>query len=266
MTLEDVGSGPNGLDAIDGDANSGPNGLDASAGENNYETDGDINGSDWLSGESFLSDDEDEEMVLIKNKDKAVKRKIKSKIILAEDLKHVVFNDVLGEDGLGSANDLREDSEGDSSTKYLESSDVEMIGLAREELSVEINKDCCQKAKKWALEHIRERVVHEFSRLFDYMYVLRSVVPNGNFELMVEKPIADERPNFRRLMFAPKWKMIANRTLEPIYDVFSTQPNTISQPVTSSVLSSASSQPARIDCEPPQSRISKLSVKRPMRL
>ncbi|KAK8601213.1 hypothetical protein V6N12_051054 [Hibiscus sabdariffa] len=185
MTLEDVGSGPNGLDAIDGDANSGPNGLDASAGENNYETDGDINGSDWLSGESFLSDDEDEEMVLIKNKDKAVKRKIKSKIILAEDLKHVVFNDVLGEDGLGSANDLREDSEGDSSTKYLESSDVEMIGLAREELSVEINKDCCQKAKKWALEHIRERVVHEFSRLFDYMYVLRSVVPNGNFELMV---------------------------------------------------------------------------------
>ncbi|KAK8656061.1 hypothetical protein V6N13_108620 [Hibiscus sabdariffa] len=68
-----------------------------------------------------------------------------------------------------------------------------MIRVGREELSVEINKDCCQKAKKWALEQIMGRFVHEFNRLFDYMYVLRSVDPNGNFELMVERPTADER-------------------------------------------------------------------------
>ncbi|KAL4385525.1 hypothetical protein GQ457_15G013440 [Hibiscus cannabinus] len=76
---------------------------------------------------------------------------------------------------------------------------IEMIKLAREELSVEINKDCCQKAKKWALEQIRGSVVHEFNRLFDYMYVLRSVDLNGNFELMVERPTVDEKPKFRRL-------------------------------------------------------------------
>ncbi|KAK8512133.1 hypothetical protein V6N11_012919 [Hibiscus sabdariffa] len=241
MTLEDAGSGPNGLDASDGDANSGLNADDGPfnkiAGENNYETDGDNR-----------------------------------------------------EDGLGAADTLREDSEGDSSTEYLESSDagsyetdsevahrfefkyvsnrkekirvvckvkgcpfmlhaswdksdgfykintlvdehqcsvtfknkradfilvgkhflsklrivpnlklIEMIKLAREELSVEINKDCCQKAKKWALEQIRGSVVHEFNRLFDYMYVLRSADPNGNFELMVERPTVDEKPKFRRL-------------------------------------------------------------------
>ncbi|KAL4302080.1 hypothetical protein GQ457_10G012300 [Hibiscus cannabinus] len=307
MTLEDAGSGPNGLNASDGDANSGLNADDGPfnkiAGENNYETDGDSSGSDWLGGESFLSDDEDEEIVSIKNKNKAVKRKIKSKTILEEDLEHAVFNDVLGEDGLGAADMLREDSKGDSSTEYLKSSDagsyetdsegnsvlkdalysyavahrfdfkyvsnrkekirvvckvkgcpfmlhaswdksdgfykiktlvvehqcsltfknkkadfilvgkhflsklrivpnlklIEMIKLAREELSVEINKDCCQKAKKWALEHIRGSVVHEFNRLFDYMYVLWSADPNGNIELMVERPTVDEKPKFRRL-------------------------------------------------------------------
>ncbi|KAL4385696.1 hypothetical protein GQ457_15G013150 [Hibiscus cannabinus] len=128
MTLEDAGSGPNGLNASDGDANSGLNVDDGPfnkiAGDNNYETDGDSSGSDWLGGESFLCDDEDEEIVSIKNKNKAVKRKIKSKTILEEDLEHAVFNDVLGEDGLGAADMLREDSEGDSSTKYLESSDA----------------------------------------------------------------------------------------------------------------------------------------------
>ncbi|KAK8644709.1 hypothetical protein V6N13_124009 [Hibiscus sabdariffa] len=35
--------------------------------------------------------------------------------------------------------------------------------------------------------------------MFDYMYILRSVDPNGNFELMVERPTLDERPKFRRL-------------------------------------------------------------------
>ncbi|KAL4272493.1 hypothetical protein GQ457_13G012320 [Hibiscus cannabinus] len=220
MTLEDAGSGPNGLNASDGDTNSGLNADDGPsnkiAGDNNYETDGDNSGSDWLGGESFLSDDEDEEIVSIKNKNKAVKRKIKSKTILEEDLEHAVFNDVFGEDGLGAADTLREDSEGDSSTEYLESSDAgsyetdsegnfvvkksnNMIKLAREELSVEINKDCCQKAKKWALEQIRGSVVHEFNMLFDYMYVLRSADPNGNFELMVERPTVDEKPKFRRL-------------------------------------------------------------------
>ncbi|KAK9046667.1 hypothetical protein V6N11_052550 [Hibiscus sabdariffa] len=374
MTLEDDGSGPNGLNASDGDANSGLNADDGPfnkiAGENNYETDGYSSGSDWLGGESFLSDDEDEEIVSIKNKNKAVKRKIKSKTILEEDLEHVVFNDVLGEDGLGAADTLREDSEGDSSTEYLESSDVgsyetdsegnsvvkksnnvffyastvqprfelgmifenqqqlkdalysyavahrfdfkyvsnrkekirvvckvkgcpfmlhaswdksdgfykiktlvvehqcsvtfknkradfrlvgkhflsklrivpnlkliEMIKLAREELSVEINKDCCQKAKKWALEQIRGSVVHEFNRLFDYMYVLRSADPNGNFELMVheEATTYDFGPSIPATTSAssqpvatssqptlvtqlrrstPKWKITANRTLE----------------------------------------------------
>ncbi|KAK8612893.1 hypothetical protein V6N13_092997 [Hibiscus sabdariffa] len=144
ITLEDAGSGPNGLDASDGDANSGPNGSDASvgligldakagdvdnepfsasAGENNYETNENSSGLDWLGGESFLYDDEDKEIVSIKNKNKVVKRKIKSKTILTEDLEHDVFNDVLGEDGLGAVDDLREDSECDSCTEYLGSLD-----------------------------------------------------------------------------------------------------------------------------------------------
>ncbi|KAK8521596.1 hypothetical protein V6N13_124008 [Hibiscus sabdariffa] len=127
----DVNSGPHGCDASSGpigldikacDVDNGP--FNASARENNYETNEDSSGSYWLGGESFLSDDEDEEVILIKNKNKAVKRKIKSEAILAEDLEHAVFSDALGEDGSGASDDLREDSEGGSSTEYLESSDA----------------------------------------------------------------------------------------------------------------------------------------------
>ncbi|KAK8656062.1 hypothetical protein V6N13_108621 [Hibiscus sabdariffa] len=116
----DANAGPNVRDVRASDTDNGP--FNASVGENNYETNGDSSGSDWLDGESFLFDDEDEEIISIKNKNKVMKRKIKSKTILAEDLEHAIFNDVLGEDDLGSTNDLREDLEGDSSIEYLESS------------------------------------------------------------------------------------------------------------------------------------------------
>ncbi|KAK8483492.1 hypothetical protein V6N11_008872 [Hibiscus sabdariffa] len=71
--------------------------------------------------------------------------------------------------------------------------------LAREELNVDLHKRTCLKARKWALEKIRGNVVHEFNRLFDYVFALRSAYPNGTFDLMVERPTGVATPKFRRL-------------------------------------------------------------------
>ncbi|KAK8996623.1 hypothetical protein V6N11_081889 [Hibiscus sabdariffa] len=71
--------------------------------------------------------------------------------------------------------------------------------LAREELKVDLHKRTCLKARKWALEKIRGNVVHEFNRLFDYVFALRSADPNGTFDLMVERPTDVATPKFRRL-------------------------------------------------------------------
>ncbi|KAK9019590.1 hypothetical protein V6N11_054106 [Hibiscus sabdariffa] len=74
-----------------------------------------------------------------------------------------------------------------------------MQKLGREELKVELQKHTCIKARKWALEKIWGSVVLEFNRLFDYVFALRSVDPNGTFELMVERPTEVEKPKFKRL-------------------------------------------------------------------
>ncbi|KAK9009148.1 hypothetical protein V6N11_080617 [Hibiscus sabdariffa] len=71
--------------------------------------------------------------------------------------------------------------------------------LAREELKVDLHKRSCLKARKWALEKIRGNVVHEFNRLFDYVFALRSADPNGTFDLMVERHTDVATPKFRRL-------------------------------------------------------------------
>ncbi|KAK8681803.1 hypothetical protein V6N13_054204 [Hibiscus sabdariffa] len=76
--------------------------------------------------------------------------------------------------------------------------------LAREELKVDLHKRTCLKARKWALEKIRGNVVHEFNRLFDYVFALRSADPNGTFDLMVERPTDVATPKFRRLYLKKK--------------------------------------------------------------
>ncbi|KAK9004381.1 hypothetical protein V6N11_002183 [Hibiscus sabdariffa] len=76
---------------------------------------------------------------------------------------------------------------------------VEMRKLAKEELKMDLKKKTCEKAKNWAIEQINGRVVHEFNRLFDYVFALRSADPGGTFELMVERPTAADIPNFKRL-------------------------------------------------------------------
>ncbi|KAK8539438.1 hypothetical protein V6N12_043064 [Hibiscus sabdariffa] len=77
---------------------------------------------------------------------------------------------------------------------------VEIQKLAKEELKVDLKKKkTCEKARNWAIEHINGRVVHEFNRLFDYVFALRSSDPGGTFGLMVERPTAADIPNFKRL-------------------------------------------------------------------
>ncbi|KAK8585968.1 hypothetical protein V6N13_130494 [Hibiscus sabdariffa] len=71
--------------------------------------------------------------------------------------------------------------------------------LVREELKVDLHKRTCLKARKWAIEKTMGNVVHEFNRLFDYVFALRSADPNGTFDLMVERPIGVTTPKFRRL-------------------------------------------------------------------
>ncbi|KAL4324171.1 hypothetical protein GQ457_11G022940 [Hibiscus cannabinus] len=76
---------------------------------------------------------------------------------------------------------------------------VDMIRLGREELNVELNKQLCCRAKKWAEEKIKGNIIHEFNRLFDYVLALRTVDPDGSFDLVVERPTAVDIPKFRRL-------------------------------------------------------------------
>ncbi|KAK9038432.1 hypothetical protein V6N11_023301 [Hibiscus sabdariffa] len=249
------------------------------------DVDGDNNESDWVDGDNLLSDDDDEEMVAIKNKFKLVED-LGPDVVLEESV-HVSIEENEDLKGLG----------GGEETDYLDSSDagsyetnsdggiickksahsfdfrfvsnrkekirvvckangcpflihtswdksdgcykiktlviehqcsitfknkranyklvgkhflskfrilpklkiVEMQKLGREELKVELQKHTCIKARKWALEKIRGSVVLEFNRLFDYVFALRSVDPNGTFELMVERPTEVEKPKFRRL-------------------------------------------------------------------
>ncbi|KAL4348394.1 hypothetical protein GQ457_17G012510 [Hibiscus cannabinus] len=76
---------------------------------------------------------------------------------------------------------------------------VDMIRLGREELNVELNKQLCNRAKKWAEEKIKGNIIHEFNRLFDYVLALRTADPDGSFDLVVERPTAVDIPKFRRL-------------------------------------------------------------------
>ncbi|KAK8579728.1 hypothetical protein V6N12_070038 [Hibiscus sabdariffa] len=76
---------------------------------------------------------------------------------------------------------------------------VDMMRLGREELNVELNKQLCSRAKKWAEEKIKGNIIHEFNRLFDYVLALRTVDPQGSFDLVVERPTAADIPKFRRL-------------------------------------------------------------------
>ncbi|KAK8505091.1 hypothetical protein V6N12_037968 [Hibiscus sabdariffa] len=63
------------------------------------------------------------------------------------------------------------DSDGD----FISKKTAKMMTLGREELNVELNKQCVMRAKKWTMEKIRGSVVHEFGLLFNYVYELRIV-------------------------------------------------------------------------------------------
>ncbi|KAK9037511.1 hypothetical protein V6N11_022420 [Hibiscus sabdariffa] len=75
---------------------------------------------------------------------------------------------------------------------------LDMMRLGREELNVELNKQLCSRAKKWAEEKIKGNISHEFNKLFDYVLALRIADPDGSFDLVVERPTATDIPKFRR--------------------------------------------------------------------
>ncbi|KAL4379129.1 hypothetical protein GQ457_02G013030 [Hibiscus cannabinus] len=75
---------------------------------------------------------------------------------------------------------------------------LDIMRLGREELNVELNKQLCSRAKKWAEEKIKGNISHEFNKLFDYVLALRIVDPDGSFDLVVERPTATDIPKFRR--------------------------------------------------------------------
>ncbi|KAK9004015.1 hypothetical protein V6N11_001833 [Hibiscus sabdariffa] len=58
----------------------------------------------------------------------------------------------------------------------------DMMRLAKDELKVELNKNLCQRARVWANQKISGRLEDEFKKLFDYVYTLREVDPNGDFK------------------------------------------------------------------------------------
>ncbi|KAH1073335.1 hypothetical protein J1N35_025663 [Gossypium stocksii] len=75
---------------------------------------------------------------------------------------------------------------------------TEMQKLAKEELKIKLSRGTCSKARKWALEEINGRVCYEFNRLWYYVNALRKVDPDGDIEVMVERPTSTKVPKFRR--------------------------------------------------------------------
>ncbi|KAK8682618.1 hypothetical protein V6N13_055002 [Hibiscus sabdariffa] len=242
----DAGREPNGLDQGDGVVGSGLNDLNQGLGddnvsnmlcesagdvfqglnfswidrlidEDNYETDVENNGSEWVNRERLVSDDDEDEIVSIKNNFKIVTRNISNRTVISEDLQQSVV-------GANNINLFKEENtylaiEGQYSgedVEYLYSSDV---------CSFEIDSDSDSVCKKFgkiffygstvepmfelgmvfeSQQQLRDAlcayaVAHKFDfKLFDYVFALRSVDPNGTFDLMVERPTAVESPKFRR--------------------------------------------------------------------
>ncbi|KAK8646714.1 hypothetical protein V6N13_120492 [Hibiscus sabdariffa] len=73
-----------------------------------------------------------------------------------------------------------------------------MMALGKEEIKVELTKNVCSRARKWAVNQIRGSV-KEFNRLYDYVFALREADPTGTFDLVVEGPTPNDTPIFRWL-------------------------------------------------------------------
>ncbi|KAK5841907.1 hypothetical protein PVK06_004232 [Gossypium arboreum] len=69
---------------------------------------------------------------------------------------------------------------------------TKMKKLANEELKVDLNRGTYNRARRYALEEINGSVSYEFNRLWDYANALRKVDPDGNIEVMVERPTPTE--------------------------------------------------------------------------
>ncbi|KAL4278193.1 hypothetical protein GQ457_03G025200 [Hibiscus cannabinus] len=76
---------------------------------------------------------------------------------------------------------------------------TDMMALGKEEIKVELTKNVCSRARKWAVNQIRGNVKKEFNRLYDYVFALREADPTGTFDLVVERPTPNDTPIFRRL-------------------------------------------------------------------
>ncbi|KAK9017129.1 hypothetical protein V6N11_079613 [Hibiscus sabdariffa] len=76
---------------------------------------------------------------------------------------------------------------------------MDMMRLGMEELNVELNKQLCSRAKKWAEEKIKGTITHEFNRLLNYVLALRIADPNCSFDLVVKRPTAADILKFKRL-------------------------------------------------------------------
>ncbi|KAL4379655.1 hypothetical protein GQ457_02G010710 [Hibiscus cannabinus] len=186
------------------------------------DVDGDNNESDWVDGDNLLSDDDDEEMVAIKNKFKLVED-LGPDVVLEESV-HVSIEENEDLKGLG----------GGEETDYLDSSDagsyetnsdggiickksvVEMQKLGREELKVELQKHTCIKARKWALEKIRGSVVLEFNRLFDYVFALRKKLEAYVFDAYKKHVYVDLYTDTLPTILSEKfWKDTKMGSLDP---------------------------------------------------
>ncbi|KAK8510610.1 hypothetical protein V6N12_055537 [Hibiscus sabdariffa] len=74
---------------------------------------------------------------------------------------------------------------------------TDMMALGKEEIKVDLTKNVCSRARKWAVNQIRGNVKKEFNRLYDYVFALREADPTGTFELVVERPTPNDTPIFK---------------------------------------------------------------------
>ncbi|KAK9009381.1 hypothetical protein V6N11_035921 [Hibiscus sabdariffa] len=75
---------------------------------------------------------------------------------------------------------------------------TDIMALGKEEIKVELTKNVCSRARKWAVNQIRGNVKKEFNRLYDYVFALREADPTGTFDLVVERPTPNDTPIFKR--------------------------------------------------------------------
>ncbi|KAK8489735.1 hypothetical protein V6N11_009164 [Hibiscus sabdariffa] len=159
--------------------------------------------SEWDNENHLVSDDKEEEILSIKNKFRAVTKKIKNKTLRVEDLGPAVALKSASHFEEGNENALGGLGSGED-TDYLDTSNVgsyetNSYGDFISKNTGKVFFDDSTIVSRFELGMVFKTQQQLKDALYAYAVANRSEDPGGTFELIVERPTAADIPNFKRL-------------------------------------------------------------------